>query len=112
VPIEVVKQRQQAALEKLSPLLICKRAIEVEGYVGLYRGFITTVLREIPFVLIQFPMWEWLKAQWYYAKKENLSVIEVAVCGSISGNLSDVVCIVNPLLTFLNFKCSLVVEST
>lgn len=95
MPIEVVKQRQQAALERLSPLLICKRAIEMEGYVGLYRGFTTTVLREIPFVLIQFPIWEWLKAQWYYAKKENLGVIEVAVCGSISGNL-DVVCTVEP----------------
>lgn len=85
-----MKQRQQAALEKLSPLLICKRAIETEGYLGLYRGFITTVLREIPFVLIQFPIWEWLKAQWYNAKKENLSFIEVAVCGSVSGNLTSV----------------------
>jgi solute carrier family 25 S-adenosylmethionine transporter 26 len=89
-----VKQRQQAALEKLSPLLICKRAIEMEGFVGLYRGFRTTVLREVPFVLIQFPIWEWLKAQWYYAKKEKLSVIEVAVCGSIAGNLD--VCTVAP----------------
>lgn len=67
----------------------------MEGFVGLYRGFRTTVLREIPFVLIQFPIWEWLKAQWYYAKKEKLNVIEVAVCGSISGNL-DVVCTVEP----------------
>lgn len=96
MPIEVVKQRQQAALDKLSPLLICRRAIEAEGYLGLYRGFITTVLREIPFVLIQFPMWEWLKAQWYYAKKKNLGVIEVAVCGSVSGKFSGVDCIVEP----------------
>ncbi|XP_023711322.1 S-adenosylmethionine mitochondrial carrier protein homolog isoform X2 [Cryptotermes secundus] len=91
VPIEVVKQRQQAALEKLSPLLICKRAIETEGYLGLYRGFVTTTLREIPFVLIQFPIWEWFKAQWYCAKKENLSIIEVAACGSVSGGIAAAV---------------------
>lgn len=94
MPIEVVKQRQQAALQKLSPLLICKQAIKTEGYLGLYRGFITTVLREIPFVLIQFPVWEWLKAQWYYVKKKNLTVIDVAACGSISGNFPGVDCIV------------------
>lgn len=104
MPIEVVKQRQQAALEKLSPLLICKRAIETEGYLGLYRGFVTTVLREIPFVLIQFPLWELLKAQWYYAKKKNLNVIDVAVCGSLSGNSPGVDCVVKLPLMFLNLK--------
>ncbi|XP_069693393.1 S-adenosylmethionine mitochondrial carrier protein homolog isoform X2 [Periplaneta americana] len=85
VPIEIVKQRQQAAVEKLLPLSICRRTIETEGFLGMYRGFTTTVLREIPFVLIQFPMWEWLKAEWYEFTKEELNVIEVSVCGSLSG---------------------------
>ena len=87
VPIEVVKQRQQAAKEKLSALLVCRKAIEREGYKGLYRGFTTTVFREIPFVLIQFPIWEWMKLKWHVITGEEVGVIEVAVCGALSGKL-------------------------
>ena len=35
-----------------------------EGLAGFYRGYLTTVAREIPFSLIQFPLWEELKRRW------------------------------------------------
>ena len=34
------------------------------GLGGFYAGYMTTVLREIPFSFIQFPIWEGLKAKW------------------------------------------------
>ena len=34
-----------------------------QGVLGLYRGYFTTLAREIPFSLIQFPLWEFLKKQ-------------------------------------------------
>ena len=32
-----------------------------QGIVGMYRGYFSTVMREIPFSLLQFPLWEYLK---------------------------------------------------
>ncbi|KAJ9583562.1 hypothetical protein L9F63_022096, partial [Diploptera punctata] len=88
VPIEIVKQRQQASKIKLSPIHICRKAIELEGYLGLYRGFTTTVLREIPFALIQFTTWEWMKQEWRSYSKKDIGVAEVAVFGALSGGIA------------------------
>ncbi|XP_077714270.1 mitochondrial S-adenosylmethionine carrier protein isoform X13 [Canis aureus] len=49
------------------------------GIQGLYRGYKSTVLREIPFSLVQFPMWESLKVDlqlqsphlWMWQKQES-----------------------------------------
>lgn len=32
-----------------------------QGFPGFYRGFFSTVLREVPFSFLQFPMWEFFK---------------------------------------------------
>ena len=62
VPVEIVKQRRQASLGN-SGLGIIKNILKTDGPLGFYRGYLTTVLREIPFSLIQFPLWEFLKHQ-------------------------------------------------
>ncbi|XP_063330668.1 mitochondrial S-adenosylmethionine carrier protein isoform X2 [Pelmatolapia mariae] len=61
VPTEVVKQRAQASLSS-STYNILLATLREEGVRGLYRGYGSTVLREIPFSLVQFPLWEYLKA--------------------------------------------------
>jgi solute carrier family 25 S-adenosylmethionine transporter 26 len=35
-----------------------------KGVAGFYTGYMTTVAREIPFVFIQFPLYEGLKKHW------------------------------------------------
>ena len=52
----------------------------------MYRGWNTTILREVPFTIIQFPLWEGLK-EWRRrtSGKEGISAIESGVFGSISG---------------------------
>ncbi|XP_029416502.1 S-adenosylmethionine mitochondrial carrier protein isoform X3 [Nannospalax galili] len=60
VPSEVVKQRAQVSASsrtfQIFSTILCE-----EGIQGLYRGYKSTVLREIPFSLVQFPLWEFLK---------------------------------------------------
>ncbi|XP_077181221.1 mitochondrial S-adenosylmethionine carrier protein isoform X7 [Paroedura picta] len=60
VPSEVVKQRAQVSPAS-STLRILSNTVCEEGILGLYRGYKSTVLREIPFSVVQFPLWEFLK---------------------------------------------------
>lgn len=59
MPVEVVKQRTQATGN--SSYVNFRITIGREGIRGLYRGYTTTVSREVPFSLIQFPVWEYTK---------------------------------------------------
>lgn len=63
VPTEVMKQRYQANQLKQGASLAgnITELINKEGIFGFYRGFGSTILREIPFSLIQFPLYEALK---------------------------------------------------
>ncbi|XP_041835607.1 S-adenosylmethionine mitochondrial carrier protein isoform X3 [Melanotaenia boesemani] len=63
VPTEVVKQRTQAS-PSCSTYTMLLATLREEGVRGLYRGYCSTVIREIPFSLVQFPLWEYLKVQW------------------------------------------------
>ncbi|KAJ2768381.1 hypothetical protein IWQ56_002338 [Coemansia nantahalensis] len=84
VPTEVVKQRLQAGHHR--SLATAIRGIHAaEGLGGFYRGFLTQVVREIPFAFIQFPLYESLK-QWY-AREQGRPIRswEAAVCGSVAG---------------------------
>ncbi|OBT79029.1 hypothetical protein VF21_02394 [Pseudogymnoascus sp. 05NY08] len=67
VPTEVVKQRAQArqfpsSLAALSSILSQRATIGVPGvWRELYRGWSITIFREVPFTVIQFPLWEAMK---------------------------------------------------
>lgn len=52
---------------------------------GLYRGFGTTIFREVPFSIIQFPLWEYLKLHWSGLTGLPLSPAAVAACGALAG---------------------------
>merc|ERR1719231_1990442 len=56
-----------------------------EGMGGFYRGYFTTVAREIPFALIQFPLWERLKKEIGIWQGRETMPWQGAICGSISG---------------------------
>ncbi|PHH54763.1 putative mitochondrial carrier C12B10.09 [Ceratocystis fimbriata CBS 114723] len=65
VPTEVVKQRAQAGQHGGSSRAALS-AILAQGslprvWAALYRGWGITVMREVPFTVIQFPLWEALK---------------------------------------------------
>ena len=93
VPTEVVKQRAQAlqarsSWEALRQILARRK--EVGGTLKvckeLYRGWSITVAREVPFTIVQFPLWEALKA-WRRRTtgREGIAGWESGLAGSVSG---------------------------
>jgi solute carrier family 25 S-adenosylmethionine transporter 26 len=94
VPAEVIKQRTQAGHRGVGGALLLWANLRWllqdragEGTLrGLYRGWNTTIMREIPFTMIQFPLYEWLKAAW--ARRlgdQQLLLARGAICGSLAG---------------------------
>ncbi|XP_011349549.1 S-adenosylmethionine mitochondrial carrier protein homolog isoform X2 [Ooceraea biroi] len=81
VPVEVLKQRRQA-------LILDK---ELLGFRLLYRGYWSTVLRDMPFSIVQFPLWEYLKRFYTVYIKREIYPAESAICGAIAGGISAAV---------------------
>jgi solute carrier family 25 S-adenosylmethionine transporter 26 len=91
VPTEVVKQRSQVGqlrcahthCVKASPNLptgaVLHRLYIADGVGGLYRGFGSTILREIPFSVIEFPLWEAFKRRTSQYTGKPLTSIQVRV---------------------------------
>ncbi|KZS03216.1 S-adenosylmethionine mitochondrial carrier protein [Daphnia magna] len=90
VPVEVVKQRRQAGFHS-SSVHIFRSILRSEGIAGLYRGYTTTVLREIPFSFIQFPLWEGMKSFWSEKQGRPVSPWQSSICGALSGGLAAAV---------------------
>lgn len=90
VPTEVIKQRAQAQVgrgswEVLQHILQRRGRLGVTGiWLQLYRGWSITVMRELPFTAIQFPIWEALKGH----HAETVTAIESALYGSLSGAIA------------------------
>ncbi|XP_017753779.1 PREDICTED: S-adenosylmethionine mitochondrial carrier protein-like isoform X2 [Eufriesea mexicana] len=80
VPVEVVKQRRQALLSDSHKLPLRT----------LYRGYGSTVIRDLPFGLIQMPLWEYFKLYWKRHVKRECTPLESAICGSISVAISAI----------------------
>lgn len=55
---------------------------------GLYRGFGITLMREIPFALIQFPIYERAKRVWSEHRGKEVSPLQAAACGSLGGAIA------------------------
>ncbi|KAF8430330.1 mitochondrial carrier domain-containing protein [Tirmania nivea] len=98
VPTEVLKQRAQAAQCRSARAAFAEiwRLRHRGGGGGgwpavlreLYRGGAVTVMREIPFTVVQFPLWEALKARWGAATATRITPLESALFGSVSGALA------------------------
>ena len=92
VPTEVVKQRTQAvqapnSIAALRSILDLRRSIGLRG-IGreLYRGWSITVIREVPFTVIQFPLWEGMK-EWRMRTqgRRDITAVQSGVFGSLAG---------------------------
>eukprot|EP01060_Flectonema_neradi_P002831 TRINITY_DN11784_c0_g2_i1.p1 TRINITY_DN11784_c0_g2~~TRINITY_DN11784_c0_g2_i1.p1 ORF type:complete len:274 (+),score=47.11 TRINITY_DN11784_c0_g2_i1:45-866(+) len=87
VPTETIKQRLQAGMYgSMSKALV--DITKNEGIGGLYSGYPITVAREIPFALIQFPLWELLKSKFAYDEAGNKNNLAASCCGATAGALA------------------------
>jgi len=90
VPVETVKQRMQTGMySSLGSGL--QTIMKTEGVGSLYSGYSVTLSREIPFALIQFPLWEHLKQSFAFDEKGQKSDFIAAACGSCAGALAAAV---------------------
>ena len=86
VPTENVKQKMQMGMyDSMSKAFHGVRLQGPKPWSGFYVGYSTTIMREIPFGFIQFPLWEGLKVWWAKKQDTPLNPIQSALCGSFSG---------------------------
>lgn len=92
VPTEVVKTRMQTSSYgslAQGSLAAAHLVWNMEGLKGFYRGYGTTIIREIPFTSLQFPLYEYLKLRLArYTGRKPLYAHEAAVCGSVAGGVA------------------------
>ncbi|KAH6861047.1 mitochondrial carrier domain-containing protein [Alternaria rosae] len=92
VPTEVIKQRAQASQHpsSLSALTFVLQQRHTRGlahvWMELYRGWSITIIREVPFTVIQFPLWEALK-KWRMSRtgRNEVTGLEGGLLGSVAG---------------------------
>lgn len=83
MPVETIKQRAQASDTPLRRIV--REALIHDKVYGLYRGFLSTIARDIPFALIQLPLWEYTKRLVSKVRERKVSSLESALCGSFAG---------------------------
>ncbi|KAI9891079.1 MAG: S-adenosylmethionine transporter [Vezdaea aestivalis] len=89
IPVEVVKQRTQAG-QRRAGREIWTREKGLGLVRAFYKGAGITVLREVPFTAMQFPIWEALKK-----RVGSEGTFESAACGSVAG--AAAACLTTPL---------------
>lgn len=88
VPTAVVTQTQQVG--RYNGVMEAATATYGRGgFSAFYVGYTTTVMREIPFSFIQFPIWEGLKKAWSNFQGSETTATQGATCGSIAGAISS-----------------------
>ena len=89
VPCELIKQRAQANSRQTS-WEVLRSTVREGGLRGLYRGYAATVSREIPFSLVQYPLWEYLK-RLVRGERDKLAPWQSAVVGAVAGGIAAAV---------------------
>ena len=89
VPTDNIKQKRQAGLFATTQATVT-HIVSGRGLGGFYVGYLSTIMREVPFSLIQFPLYEAMKR--YYHTHHSLSTepqpAAYAVMGSLSGSVA------------------------
>jgi solute carrier family 25 S-adenosylmethionine transporter 26 len=94
VPTAVVTQNMQVGrygsfTEAVSETF-ARGGVTGKGGIGaFYMGYGTTVMREIPFAFIQFPVYEGLKKAWKLFQGAETTPSQGAVCGSAAGAIAS-----------------------
>uniref|UniRef100_A0A673IG74 Mitochondrial S-adenosylmethionine carrier protein n=1 Tax=Sinocyclocheilus rhinocerous TaxID=307959 RepID=A0A673IG74_9TELE len=84
VPTEVVKQRTQAS-PSLNTYRVLLNTLQEEGFRGLYRGYGSTVLREVGWLSSTHQV---LIAVWWRRQGGRLDSWQAAVCGALAGGVA------------------------
>jgi len=94
-PTEVVKTKLQVTGSPFrGPIHCVQSTVQTHGLVGLYKGFVPFVLREVPFYLVFFASYEVLCGQMQRfgtedgsqpRSRDSLSAVEIITAGGLAG---------------------------
>ncbi|KNC75635.1 hypothetical protein SARC_11845 [Sphaeroforma arctica JP610] len=87
VPCEMVKQNMQTTGGTTAASVV-KQIITRHGITGLWRGYLSTIVREVPFSIIQFPLYEAFRSQIGKQQDGRVDPWQGALCGSMAGGIS------------------------
>lgn len=90
VPTEVVKQRMQTRQFSSAPDAV-RLIVSKEGFKGLYAGYGSFLLRDLPFDAIQFCIYEQLRIGYKLAARRDLNDPENAAIGAFAGALTGAI---------------------
>jgi solute carrier family 25 S-adenosylmethionine transporter 26 len=89
VPTDTLKTKMQAGRGNETISSTLRLVLSEPGiFGGIYRGYGITLMREIPFALIQFPIYEWAKGKWSKLQGSPVTPLQAAGCGSIGGAIA------------------------
>lgn len=68
-PFELIKQQMQVGW---NPTLrsTCREIYNLNGFAGFFQGYLSLILREVPFSMIAFPIYEYYKKRALRNKKQ------------------------------------------
>lgn len=90
VPTEVVKQRLQTGQYASAPDAV-RLIASKEGFKGLYAGYGSFLLRDLPFDAIQFCIYEQLRIGYKAAARRDLNDPENAIIGAFAGAITGAI---------------------
>ncbi|KAA8537961.1 hypothetical protein F0562_027459 [Nyssa sinensis] len=90
VPTEVVKQRMQTGQFSSAPDAV-RLIVAKEGFKGLYAGYGSFLLRDLPFDAIQFCIYEQLRIGYKLAAQRDLNDPENAIIGAFAGVITGAI---------------------
>ncbi|KAI3952670.1 hypothetical protein MKX01_013632 [Papaver californicum] len=90
VPTEVVKTRMQTGQFVSAPDAV-RLIVHKEGFRGLYAGYSSFLLRDLPFDAMQFCIYEQIRIGYKLAAKRDLNDAENAVIGAFSGAITGAI---------------------
>lgn len=90
VPVEIVKQKHQVSEVQFRAVDILMQTYRNDGLIdGVYRGYGITIMRDIPFSAIQYPLWEMMKTVFLVSTLRAPAPLIVACFGSVAGAVAS-----------------------
>ncbi|KAG0495945.1 hypothetical protein HPP92_000636 [Vanilla planifolia] len=90
IPTEVVKQRMQTRQFASAPEAV-RLIVAKEGLRGLYAGYSSFLLRDLPFDAIQFCIYEQIRIGYSVAARRELTDPENAIIGAFAGAITGAI---------------------
>lgn len=85
VPFEIIKQQMQTKMFS-SYRLAWRNVVHTMGFGGVLRSYVSLVSREVPFALLQYPLYEYFKRQ--LAGADDAASWRISLAGSLAGGIS------------------------